>query len=734
MPLQSHTADNPNRPKPTNVHSVRTASTIRRLRMYRGKVRKTNDGGQRGEFASSVAPDSARIEANRKWFANIKKIDQKKLQNLRKTFNEEHDPHQVLLKPKDIPYSLLFNDEDQVEKNFHITDVESFDNTFGPKAQRLRPTLEVSDMDGLMTKASDKLNNYDADKDSNVIRENDGTSLAVDQPIYQKGQSKRIWGELFKVVDSSDVIIQILDVRDPIGTRSRVIERYLKGPDHRHRHLVLLLNKVDLVPTWVTERWVRYLSRDHITLAFHASITKPFGKGPLIELLREFSNLHPEKSQISVGLIGYPNVGKSSVINTLRGDRVVKVAPIAGETRDWLFVSLMKRIFLIDCPGIVIPSIKEEKEMDDQEKQHLSDKVVLRGAIRIESIQEPSRHIPALLKKANPEALERLYGIKGWKDHHEFIELLARRMGKLLPGDRPDVNNTCKYVLTDWIRGKLPHYVSPPEVFDEDARRKHRTEKLERFEALQKKNLEQLTKRSAVSTNDEADETEEQEISVKDEEENVIEEEEEESEEESEEEVELSHGFDWDEVFDTASSMKKSKNKSEYVDEIDESDEKKRAPILDDEDTAKNEAKDEAEDEEDEEDFDEDFEMSDFDEIEDLEEADEEAANQKQASKPKAKISSRSTRRSKKFKDSFVKDTAKMLLQGQKVSANQIATAKKNKLKGKRGYHEWNKPVDKPKGGWSGEKTGNHYYETADVKGRRRARDKKAQPPVLPFK
>ncbi len=81
------------------------------------------------------------------------------------------------------------------------------------------------------------------------------------------------------------------------------------------------------------QKWVAVLSSEYPTLAFHASITNPFGKGALYQLLRQFGKLHDDKKQISIGFIGYPNVGKSSVINTLRAKKVCKVAPIAGETK-----------------------------------------------------------------------------------------------------------------------------------------------------------------------------------------------------------------------------------------------------------------------------------------------------------------------------------------------------------------------------------------------------------------
>ena len=79
---------------------------------------------------------------------------------------------------------------------------------------------------------------------------------------------------------------------------------------------------VPQVPSWVTKRWLHYLSREFPTLAFHASLTNPFGKGALLSLLRQLARLRSDKQAVSVGFVGYPNVGKSSVINTLRTKKV----------------------------------------------------------------------------------------------------------------------------------------------------------------------------------------------------------------------------------------------------------------------------------------------------------------------------------------------------------------------------------------------------------------------------
>ena len=133
--------------------------------------------------------------------------------------------------------------------------------------------------------------------------------------LFLKGQSKRIWGEFFKVVDCSDVVLHVIDARNVPGTRCTMIERHIET-NASHKHLVFILNKVDLVPSWVAKRWMGELAAVRPTIAFHASMTHAFGKGALISLLRQFGKLHEDKKQISVGVIGYPNVGKSSVINT----------------------------------------------------------------------------------------------------------------------------------------------------------------------------------------------------------------------------------------------------------------------------------------------------------------------------------------------------------------------------------------------------------------------------------
>ena len=124
-------------------------------------------------------------------------------------------------------------------------------------------------------------------------------------------------------------------------------------------------------------------------------------------------------------LVGAFNTGKSSIINTLRKKKVCKTAPIAGETKVWQYITLMKRIYLIDCPGITMP---EGDETD----------IVLRGVVRVENIESPQQYIPRLLERVKKQHMERTYEISGWNDATEFLAMLGRKGGRLLKGGEID--------------------------------------------------------------------------------------------------------------------------------------------------------------------------------------------------------------------------------------------------------------------------------------------------------
>ncbi|OCT94829.1 hypothetical protein XELAEV_18012510mg [Xenopus laevis] len=413
----STASSNPDRVKGAGGNNMRDRATIKRLNMYRQKERR-NDRGKvikTLQYQSSVTPGTvARVEPNIKWFGNTRVIKQSSLQKFQDEMDSvRKDPYRVVMKQTKLPMSLLHDRVKPHNSKVHILDTETFETTFGPKAQRKRPNLSACDVQELIVNAEALAENYNQQNDRDLVTEDTGVRDEVREEIYKKGQSKRIWGELYKVIDSSDVVVQVLDSRDPMGTRSPHIETYLKK-EKPWKNFIFVLNKCDLVPAWAT--------------------------------------LHTDKKQISVGFIGYPNVGKSSVINTLRSKKVCNVAPIAGETKVWQYITLMRRIFLIDCPGVVYPSGDSETD------------IVLKGVVQVEKIKSPEDHIAAVLDRAKPEYIRKTYRIESWENPEDFLEKLAFRTGKLLKGGEPDRQTVSKMVLNDWQRGRIPFFVKPPNA------------------------------------------------------------------------------------------------------------------------------------------------------------------------------------------------------------------------------------------------------------------------------
>jgi nuclear GTP-binding protein len=342
----------------------------------------------------------------------------------------------------------------------NLLEVESFEDTFGSRRKRKKPKLgeAAASLEAMVEAAQSKSEKYTPESDPNIDVSLDYKHALNEQHLFDKGQSKRIWAELYKVVDCSDIVVQVLDARDPIGTRSRHIEKHLKK-NASHKHLVLILNKCDLVPTWATARWVKILGKEYPTLAFHASLTNSFGKGALINLLRQFSQLHKDKKSVSVGFIGYPNVGKSSIINTLKGQKSCNVAPIPGETKIWQYVTLMRRVFMIDCPGVVYHMTAD----DDGDS-------VLKGVVRVENLTYAEQYAELVVKRVKKEYLVKTYKIEGWTTDKpiDFLECMARRYGKLMKGGEPDTQTVAKMLLNDWQRGKIPWFQAPP--FDDEGK------------------------------------------------------------------------------------------------------------------------------------------------------------------------------------------------------------------------------------------------------------------------
>eukprot|EP00058_Branchiostoma_floridae_P026220 XP_002611710.1 hypothetical protein BRAFLDRAFT_63599 [Branchiostoma floridae] len=296
------------------------------------------------------------------------------------------------------------------------------------------------------------------------------------QKMLEKKQNSRkaFYREFRKVVEAADVVLEVLDARDPLGCRCPQVEQSIlaAGPNKR---IVLILNKIDLVPREIVEKWLKYLRNEFPTMAFKASTqsqthnlsqskvpvnlankdlltsSRCLGADSLMQLLNNYCRNMNIKTTISVGIIGLPNVGKSSIINSLKRSRACAVGGTPGVTKTLQEVQIDKHIKLIDSPGIVMTS-------------GLSDAaLILRNCLKVETISDVVTPVDAILRRCNKQQIMLNYGVPDYANVHEFLALLAKRQGKLKKGGVPDVDKAAKLVLQDWTIGKITYFTHPPE-------------------------------------------------------------------------------------------------------------------------------------------------------------------------------------------------------------------------------------------------------------------------------
>lgn len=230
----------------------RDRAKVKKLNMYtKGKAQYNRKGDlvRAADFQSTDVP-TARVAPNRKWFGNTRVISQDALNHFREALGEKsRDSYQVLLRQNKLPMSLL--EESNKVPSPNVVEQESYEHTFGPKAQRKKPKLAVSSFEEMADIAEDEGQKFTDKLQEEAEMHGDDFSQVAKEAIFSKGQSKRIWNELYKVIDSSDVIIHVLDARDPLGTRCKAVEQYM-AKETPHKHLIFVVNKVDLVPSKVS--------------------------------------------------------------------------------------------------------------------------------------------------------------------------------------------------------------------------------------------------------------------------------------------------------------------------------------------------------------------------------------------------------------------------------------------------------------------------------------------------
>ena len=326
---------------------------------------------------------------------------------------------------------------------------------------------ESQKMQELMNNAYKRSAEYDQ-KEQMINGEGSGAASVTDN------SKKAYFKEFKKVVDAADVILEVLDARDPLGCRCPHIEELILSSGH-NKKIILVLNKIDLVPREITEQWVKYLKNEFPTVAFKSSTqnqknnlsqskvavniasdgvlnsSECLGADMLMKILKNYCRSADIKTAITVGVIGYPNAGKSSLINSLKRSKACGVGSTPGFTKIAQEVHIDKHVKLIDSPGIVFTSGNTDSD------------ILLRNCVKVEQLQDPITPVNIILKRCRKDQLLEFYCIPDFKDVKSFLGHLALKRGKLARGGVPNVEMAARLVLQDWNSGKISFYTHPPE-------------------------------------------------------------------------------------------------------------------------------------------------------------------------------------------------------------------------------------------------------------------------------
>lgn len=402
--------------------------------------------------------------------------------------------------------------------------------------------------------ASENISFLEWRRDLALLQEKEGLLMTP----YER--NIEFWRQLWRVIEKSDVIVQIVDARNPLLYRSEDLDSYVKEVDPNKQNL-LLLNKADYLNDEQRVAWAEYFDKENIRVAFFSAIepvdedadssssdeepeqsdddedtdeeedssdekpasvknislasikekveeiaagldkvekdldsitssdeeaasaklvtpAAPQKNDPkiltrleLIEFFKTIRRSHPSalgKDSAIIGLMGYPNVGKSSTINALLQEKKVSVSATPGKTKHFQTLFLEKDLILCDCCGLVLPSFCLTRA-----------DMILNGILPIDQMRDYVPPVNTLCTMIPRHVLEETYGILIAKPlegedpkRHPFAEevLLAYgyNRGFMTANGQPDQSRAARKMLKDFVTGKLLYCQSPPTVKQSD--------------------------------------------------------------------------------------------------------------------------------------------------------------------------------------------------------------------------------------------------------------------------
>ena len=260
-------------------------------------------------------------------------------------------------------------------------------------------------------------------------------------------KAKRMMQENIKLID---LVIELVDARIPLSSRNPDIDELGKN-----KARLVLLNKADLAEDKWNDAWAEYFKKKGFSVV-KVNSRKGGGIKSIQGVIREACAEKIERDRkrgilnrpVRAMVVGIPNVGKSTFINTLAGKACAKTGNKPGVTKGKQWIRLNKQVELLDTPGILWPKFED---------QEVGLKLAFIGSIKDEVLQteELAAELIHFLRTAYPEVLADKYDIEMDEDDYVVLNHIAKSRNCIVRGNELDTEKAALLLLDDFRNGKL---------------------------------------------------------------------------------------------------------------------------------------------------------------------------------------------------------------------------------------------------------------------------------------
>ncbi len=278
---------------------------------------------------------------------------------------------------------------------------------------------------------------------------------------WYPGHMRKARAQIAENLSKTDLVIEVLDARLPVSSANPLLEKLRK---EKNRPCLKVLNKNDLADPFVTKAWVKHFEQEQGVKALPLEAKNRRDAGLIPHMCRSMLASRAKSGKpLRVMIVGIPNVGKSTLINTMAGKKVARVGDKAGITTCQQQIDLRNGILLYDTPGLLWPVLDEIAG---------ACRLAASGAIGENAYDTTSVGLVTLeyLAETYPAMLGERYKLEELKvEPVALLEQLGRNRGCLVSGGEVDIHRAAELLLRELRGGKLGRISLERSTVVEDA-------------------------------------------------------------------------------------------------------------------------------------------------------------------------------------------------------------------------------------------------------------------------